>query len=282
MDGVERGEWQSVLYDLSRDQRQPGEPFHADPRMADWQYFLPLDGSQQVLVFGVGWGTIPVALSGTCRRVYAVDPAPQRLAFLKARLCQQRISNVTLIQARDLSALPFAGASFDLITLVDQTAQVHREPASLRDALQTAHSLLKESGAFCLAAGNRLGFHRLLGRRKSAGDRSLHTLQGYRRLLMKVGFSTVESYAPLPFYDGIPLFYLPLGQGPVMSFFLRNVFPLFEAVSPEVKRSYALEYAVARAVVRLTLRCRLERLISLFLSGFILVARREGGETRVA
>jgi hypothetical protein len=207
---------------------------------------------------------------------------PPRLAFLQTRLAQQQISNVTPVRACDLSALPFASGSFDLITLVEQESPVLNGSAAWRAAAGTAHTLLKGGGWFCLAVENRLGFQRVLRRGRSQSARPTHTLQGYRRLLMRAGFSAVEAFAPLPFYDRIPLFYLPMAPGPALPFFFRSIFPLFEAVSPEVKRTYAREYAAARAAVRLAQCCRWERLITWFLSGFILLARRNGSEARAA
>ena len=271
---LREGCWQSDLYEMAREQLRNGGALREDPRTADWLYFLPLNGSEDALVLGIDWGMVPVLLARACRKVYAVDVDSGRLSFLESRLKEQGINNVELLFAQGFSGLPFKAASFDLVVAGDSVSGFDAEP--FRTRLAVARRLLRDGGRLCLHVGNRLGFQRVLKPGIQKGKHPWHTAFGYRRRLRKAGFGDIQGYAPLPYYNRIPLFYLPLGKRGTLSFFFRNVFPLFEAVSPEVKKAHALEYAVARSAVRVASICRLEALVKIFFSGFFFVSRKQG------
>ena len=272
---LREGCWQSDLYEMAREQLREGGALREDPRTADWLYFLALNGSEDALVLGIDWGTVPVLLARACRKVYAVDVDSRRLSFLSSRLKEQGIKNVELLCAQGFRELPFKAASFDLVAAGDSVSGFDAEP--FRTRLSEAHGLLRDGGLLCLHVGNRLGFQRVLKPETWEKKRPWHTAHGYRRMLRKAGFGDIQGYAPLPYYNKLPLFYVPLEKRAALSFFFRNVFPLFEAVSPEVKKAHALEYTVARAAVRLASICRSEALVRFFFSGFIFVSRKRGG-----
>ncbi len=269
---LREGRWQADLYEMAREQLRQGGALREDPRTADWLYFLALNGSEDALVLGVDWGTVPVLLARACRKVWAIDVDSGRLSFLASRLKEQGITNVELLCAQGFGELPFKAASFDLMAAGDSVSGFDAEP--FRTRLAVACGLLRDGGLLCLHVGNRLGFQRVLKPGAREEKRPWHTAYGYRRMLRKAGFVDIQGYAPLPYYNKLPLFYVPLGQRAALSFFLRNIFPLFEAVSPEVKSAHALEYAGARAAVRVASICRLEGLMRFFFSGFIFVSRK--------
>lgn len=272
---LRKGYWQSVLYELAREQIRNGGALREDPRAADWLYFLPLNGSEDALVLGIDWGTVPVLLARACRKVCAVDVDSGRLSFLGSRLKEQGITNIELLCAHGFRGLPFRAGSFDLVAAADSVPGLDAEP--FRERLTVARGLLRDEGLLCLHVGNRLGFQRALKPGTWGKQCPWHTARGYRRMLRKAGFADIQGYAPLPYYNGIPLFYVPLGSRAALSFFFRNVFSLFEAVSPEVKKTYALEYGLAKFAARLAVACRLERVMSFFWSGFLLVGRKDKG-----
>src|SRR4029077_14957840 len=108
--------------------------------------------------------------------------------------------------------------------------------------------VLRPSGTVRFVADNRWFPSRFADR---AAERSLrpHTLNGYRRALRQVGYSTIRIFAPLPRHTRVPLCLLPLDSPGALAAFLRELFPVFATVSPEVKQAHALEYALARAGV---------------------------------
>ncbi|MDA2912733.1 hypothetical protein MYX77_02020 [Acidobacteriia bacterium AH_259_A11_L15] len=141
---------------------------------------------------------------------------------------------------------------------------------------------MNEGGIVYLSLGNRLAFQHLFRRGKNGSSLPLHTIYGYRRILEAEGFSEFQFYAPLPHYDGIPLFYVPLEDTHALNFFLRHIFPLLETVSPEVRRAYAFEYAVAKIGVRLALLFKLTGLAKVFVSGFSIIAKKAARGTDTA
>ena len=70
------------------------------------------------------------------------------------------------------------------------------------------------------------------------------------------------------------MFYVPVDEPQGMAFFLKDIFPLFEMVSPEIKHTYSREYALAKAAVYLTQVLHLESAVRLFVSGFGIVAKK--------
>jgi hypothetical protein len=59
-----------------------------------------------------------------------------------------------------------------------------------------------------------------------------------------------------------------------MRYFFSHVFPLFEMVSPEVKKQYGVQYVIAKLMVRLAVWLRFSPAAKFFFSGYLLVATR--------
>lgn len=263
--------WQTALYDFSISRVLQSLPVPEDQRIADWTYFAPLTDQSSALIIGCGWGEVPITLSKRCHHVTAVDSLPERVDFLKVRQKQQRIDNLEVHLLTEDWTLPFPDASFDFVCVGPQPA---RSGAFLpfKKAAQRVYQLLKDDGAAFFSAGNRWSVASLHSRTQN-GVLSRHTLFGYRSILKKCGFADIQAYAPLPYYDGIPLMNLPLDEPHAIRFFFRHIFPLFEMVSPESKKAYA-EYAAARFGVRLLRIFGLESISKYFLTGFSLRAQK--------
>ena len=265
--------WDTAFYDYCKAQVASGGTVPEDPRVADWRYLLPLNRDTRALVLGCGWGAVPIALAETCGTVFAADPAWEKIAFLNVRRRQQRIDNLYPVHVRDGLDLPFAGNYFDMVSVRGfqwRAAQSVR----VRDVVRRVHGLLREGGIAYLSLGNRLGFQHLFRQGRNGSFMSLHTIYGYRRILQAEGFAGICFYAPLPHYEGIPLFYVPLEEAQALNFFFRNLFPLFEMVSPEVKQAHAFQYAVAKMGVRLALLFKLTSLTKGFFPGFSVIAKK--------
>ncbi len=261
--------WNTALYNYTKVQVGKNGTVVEDQRTADWRYLLPLSSESVALVLGCGLGTVPVALSETCRKVYAVDSCWDKVAFLNIRKKQHKIDNLYPTYAHDTLSLPFSAGCFDLVSVRDMA-----QPLPFYKTVRRAHGLLKEGAIAHFSLGNRLAFQRLLCRGESGASPPLHTIFGYRRILKTEGFSDIQFYAVLPHHNGIPLFYIPLESSQAMEFFLRNIFPLFEMVTPESKQAFALEYMVAKIAVRLGLFFNLTSLAKIFVPGFCVIARK--------
>lgn len=269
LETAERDGWRPALFAYSRGRLLSGRRLDEDQRSADWRYLLPLRSRERALVIGCGWGTIPDSLAGLFGRVFMADSVWEHVSFSAVRARQENLDCFPLFLDR-LEDLPFPDRSFDLVT-------VHRmEPALWTSApfsenLRKLSALLKDGGVLYLNAGNRRAFQHVLkiSRKEPVPAR---TFKGYHRLLRAAGFSRTAFYAPLPSHQGIPLFYIPLSDSGVMEFFLRKVFPLFEMVSPEVKKSYGLEYRAAKVCVRLGVLLRLAFLARHFVPGYSIIA----------
>ncbi len=91
--------------------------------------------------------------------------------------------------------------------------------------------------------------------------------------LKRLGFAIEAIYAPLPSHNGIPLFYVPLANGP-MAYFFSKIMPLILTVSPEVKKQYGWKYRAAARGLGTFNRLKLSWLAKFILPSYVVVARR--------
>lgn len=266
--------WETALYNLNREQLAKCGIIQEDQRCADWRYLLPLNSKSDLLLLGSGWGAIPVALSEVCRSVYAVDSSWEKTKFLDIRRIQQGKDNLFPINGRCDSELPFPDGSFNAVA-VNELQGKWRRSQTFPKAIRAFYRLLKEDGILYLSLRNRLSFQGLLRGNDKPASSIRYSIFGYKAILREEGFSKIQFYAPLPRQDGIPLFYIPLMGDLPMKFFFRNIFPLFEAVSPEVKKAYGFQYAVAKLAVRLNLHLGLTSLAKVFVPGFMIIAEKK-------
>ncbi len=264
--------WGPALFEHNKQAAAEGWPTPEDERSADWKFLVRWAPNGRALVFGCGWGVVPIALSPCFATVHAIDHIPERAALLAVRAREQGIRNLQPVAVADRAALPFAGGSFDFVSVGDAASEL-TDDMPARELVATVRALLRAGGTAQFSLGNRWGFDHMLGRSGGGGGPRRQSLAAYLRILREGGFSNIRAYAPFPRHQGTPMFYVPLTGSAPMNFFLRNLAVLFDAVSPEVKRRHAVEYGVAKLGVRAALLFKGAPLASLLVPGFCIFAQ---------
>lgn len=272
--------WKQAYFELGRELAAGNELPPEDARSADWFYFLDASAGARALVIGCGFGTIPIALAEAGLDVWVIDSSIEHLALLALRCREQSVGRVHIAGVGRVGALPFQPKSFDVVCVL--TAEPEPVTAvALTAIMRATRDCLKPGGEVFIAQRNRWSFQRLLRPWLSHGAAPLGP-SGYRRLVESSGFSDVLLYAPLPRHGEIPLFYVPIENPSVLSFFLRDIFPLFNTVSPEVKGRFGLEYAAARYGSFIVRHLGLARLARHFVPGVCIIATRAEERQHVA
>jgi SAM-dependent methyltransferase len=120
--------------------------YHASgPDLAALVSAADLTGREQVLDLGCGAGHTALAVAPHAASVTAVDVTPEMLAVAAALAAERGIENVTFRPA-DVAALPFADASFDLVTS-RVSAHHYADPAT---AIREAARVLRPGGSLLL------------------------------------------------------------------------------------------------------------------------------------
>jgi len=249
--------WQVAIYENLNTPRDYVK--FGDERGTDWTNLLPLHKESLVLVIGAEFGNSAVALSKLCKKVYVVESDLEKLAFLEIRKEQQGLSNIFLIETKNLE-LPFEDEFFDLVFTRRFSKKV----------LEQIYRILKRGGRLFLSVENLFGPQRIL---TASFSSSSHSLFGYKNILKKAGFSEIEPYGLLP-NDKIPLFSLPLWNSKLLKYFFKNIFFLSEMVSPEAKRSYTAQYKLAKIGVKLMSIFPLFGITKLFFPHFWIIAKK--------
>src|SRR3972149_2624597 len=269
--------WDEAMFEFMRTRVSAGGGGVEDGRVADWRFLLPRTGRDAALVLGCGLGTVPAALCDMFATVHVVDTSAERVRLLELRASEHGIANLVPTRVARGGALPFAAEGFDLVVARSSDWEFRAAGADGRGAFravaQDVHRVLKEGGGAYLGVPNRLSYERLL-RPWTPRDGFACSQRGYRRILAQAGFAEIRFYAPLPGHEGIPLFYVPVDDGALLEYFFECVFPLFDAVSPEVKRLYAVEYRLAKLAVRLGGWLGLRPLARHLVRGFGIIATR--------
>jgi len=211
-----------------------------------FRLFPPPDGSR-VLDIGAGWGQISLPLARTCD-VTAIEPTPERLAFIRAAAAQEDvIRRLHFVQA-DFFDVEFL-TRFDLVPCIGVLEWVPKfhagDPREVQiDFLRRVRALLAPGGRLVVGIENRLGLKYLLGAPDDhlglpniavydAGlaDRKwqAHAGEALRvftftrvelaEMLSAAGFSDHKFFAALPDYK-LPQRILPLG--PEVDHFFRE------------------------------------------------------------
>lgn len=242
-----------------------------DHRMCDWQFYLSLQSHADVLILGGGHGVVPLTFAETCRSVTVVDWDPAKIDRIRQRQEKQGVQNLRTLHLPNGLDLPFPDHAFDMVSFRDLRAV--GVPVSFRDLVLLAKRLLKPGGVAHFQIGNRWSPLRFFEKRKKGGYGNLHALSGCQNVLRREKFRDLQAFAPLPYFDGVPLFFVPIQESRAFSYFLRNSFPLFEMVSPETKKAYSLEYMLARWGVSLGNFLGLGRMARFLVSGYMILAR---------
>lgn len=146
----------------------------ADINRATWTSVLPLGPDSVVLDVGAGLGGITAALARTYRHVVAIEPVPERVAFLRARVAQEGLANVEVVQT-GVGTLPFKRESFDLVVLngiLEWVGEWMPELAPREAQVRVLRALarrLKTGGVMLIAIENRFGYNVLLGATDHSG-----------------------------------------------------------------------------------------------------------------
>ena len=128
----------------------------------------PASGSR-ILDIGAGWGQISLPLAAAHHEVTALEPTPERLAFIRAAAAQEKIvDRIRYVQA-DFLDVEFA-SKFDLVACIGVLEWVPRfregDPLKLQiDFLRRVRASLAPKGSLVIGIENRLGLKYLLGAR---------------------------------------------------------------------------------------------------------------------
>jgi 2-polyprenyl-3-methyl-5-hydroxy-6-metoxy-1,4-benzoquinol methylase len=193
----------------------------------------------RVLDIGAGWGQIARPLAQTQHQVVALEPTPERLAFIRAAAEQDGVSKQMCFLQADFFDVEFSGG-FDLVTCIGvlewtpKFREGNPREIQLRFLRNAARSLAPD-GEFVIGIENRFGLKYLLGApddhiataniavydadlasekwQKQSGQplRSFtFTRAELQSLLAEAGFRQFEFFAALPDYK-VPEKVIPLG-----------------------------------------------------------------------
>lgn len=200
----------------------------------------PPPAGSTVLDIGAGWGQIALPLAREHgAQVTALEPTPERLAFIRAAAAQERLTgHMRFIQA-DFFDLEFDPV-FDLVCCIGVLEWVPKFRAgdphrAQLEFLRRIRAALRPGGSCCVGIENRLGLKYLLGARDdhlaepgvAVYDAALAASKWQQRtggplrtftftsrelagLLTESGFNRLQFFAALPDYK-IPHLILPLG-----------------------------------------------------------------------
>ena len=246
--------WKTVLLESEDASVRQASGMILNIDRANWHWLTDLGPQSRVLDMGAGMGTNSHALARRFREVFALEPVPERVEFMRQRFAQEGIGNVRVLRT-SLWDVPFPPKSCDLVVLngVLEWVATGREggPRALQvAALKKAYQVLAPGGYLYLGIENRLPWQYFIGARdvhcglpyvtvlprplanwyakrrgQSEGYRNyIYSHRGYRDLLAEAGFADVQCYLAVPSYNA-PRFYLPLKEN-VFSFYHKNFAPV--------------------------------------------------------
>jgi len=194
-----------------------------------------------VLDIGAGWGQIALPLARDRRAlVTALEPTPERLAFIQAAARQEKLLDHLHFVQSDFLNVEF-DASFDLVCCIGVLEWVPKfragDPKGVQlEFLRRIRSALRPGGRCCVGIENRLGLKYFMGGRDDhTGRRNIsvfdaalaqakhravsgedlrvftYTHAEYLELFQSAGFQRVETYAAFPDYK-LPSLILPFSD----------------------------------------------------------------------
>ncbi|MGH9325332.1 MAG: methyltransferase domain-containing protein [Terriglobia bacterium] len=166
LESTRQGCWREVVRARFSDADMMNGVFNL--QRASWLALLGLAPDAVALDVGCGYGAITHSLALSMKEVCAVEAIPERIEFTQERLRQERLENVTLVQASAMN-LPFFESSFDLVVLNGILEWVGEWDlaGSPRDVqlkfLASIRRLLKDDGVAVIGIENRLSLGTLRG-----------------------------------------------------------------------------------------------------------------------
>jgi len=200
----------------------------------------PPHANSRVLDVGAGWGQISLPHAQAGHSVTALEPTPERLAFIEAAAHQEKIASRMYFIQGDAFEIDFA-PQFDLVCCIGVLEWVPKfragDPRTVQiEFLQKLRSALAPGGQLVIGIENRLGLKYVLGapddhiglsdiavydadlatkkyRAKTGGELRSFTFTEaeLRDLLAAAGFSTADFHGAFPDYK-LPETILPLNE----------------------------------------------------------------------
>jgi len=202
-----------------------------DKRRSSFLQLLKPGGGDVAVDIGCGYGGISIQLAQHYRHVFSLDSGLERLGFLNIIRKQEPIDNIRPVHHEDVTSLPFAEGSIDLVVLVGvfeylPLAYPERSIADVQHGvLEELHRVLKPGGYLYIGTKNRFGwpywkgaadhnklrFGPIFPRRaaewltqylyKKPYRIIVDSFPAYRDLLKVAGFGDVHFYWPNPGYQ---------------------------------------------------------------------------------
>jgi SAM-dependent methyltransferase len=238
---AEKTGWKVALQQEMSSKNRAVADLILDQRRSNFLEILPPAATDVAVDIGCGYGGISLQLARTYGQVFALDSGWERLAFLNIIRRQEEISNIHAIHHEDVTSLPFADNSVDLLVMVGvfEYLPLAYPHLSIEDVqhrvLREVCRILKPGGHFYMGTKNRYGWPYWRG----AADHNrlrfgpviprivanwltqriynrpyrivIDSYARYQNLLRKSGFAQARFYWPNPGYQ-YPNHFVPLGH----------------------------------------------------------------------
>lgn len=265
--------WNNAFFEFNKQLVNEGIPAIEDARSVDWQYLVDIKKTSTVLLVGCNLGIAAVEIAKRCEKVYIAHSEFAAIHLLQIRSVQQNIDNLFPILIDDPCKLPFKNISFDLIVFANFI--IKKPLLSIKTLLKLFNQFLSKNGNVCLSLENKYSFQRLFRPLNNKTGMSIQSYSKYLSTISQCGFTGMESYAPLPHFNRIPLFYVPLKNNNALSYFVKYTFALFNVVTPETKRAYGIQFTIARIGISFISIFKLIGFIRHVVPGFFFIAQKK-------
>jgi len=262
-----------------------------DRRAADFLFYIPdikepsLRRKSCLMIGAAAHGLLPLWLSDYYDTMVVIDDREGIKEFLSKYFSSVKKSDSERIIADPeiLTSEKITGEFNTLIISPYIPPAIFSSGSSYYEELLarlTRH--LKPNGSIALFAENPISGTALLSgeilQKRNHTPHAYRSLNKHIKIFKKLGFSGIQAIAPLPLYNATPLFFLPVypkrAREGATKYFFKNLFSMFEMVSPEVKKKFAKEYFISKILISLTNSLNLTNFITKFLSGYIIIAHK--------